>query len=437
AGVENVDASGREYFEFYVDISEVSPDAPFAIVFRMRNADGSKEYMSPSVGAGDAMQLIDANGVTEATLDDYGRIVLPAGFAGYVRMAVATFAADGLDMTAVASMVIWYGATDNEIGKTIYFNDFRFGGTATPPDDGGDDNEDDPSTDVPVVYPVQGTTPENGGEILFGNANSETGISSLTPGVTGLAVVETETGKIIQMMNTVLASDVSIAIDAPQGTSWDASEMDYFEFWVDASEMPANFPLAIGEDEYMACFGMILRVKDADGRAADSLCLGNYGPIFHQDAEGNWVESKVSEYGHIWVPAGYSGYIRISLAELGEVDSLSPYDGNGDGLPLDLSKLTHIRFWYTAQADKADTPEDESTLEKSVYFNDFKFVKGVADGDDNTGDDNTGDDNTGDDNTGADDEDNKAPDTGAVIPVAAFGLVALGAAGMVFSRKRK
>ncbi|MBQ8731708.1 MAG: hypothetical protein IJY82_02640, partial [Oscillospiraceae bacterium] len=60
AGVENVDASSREYFEFYVDISEISPDAPFAIVFRMRNADGSKEYMSPSVGAGDAMQLIDA-----------------------------------------------------------------------------------------------------------------------------------------------------------------------------------------------------------------------------------------------------------------------------------------------------------------------------------------------------------------------------------------
>ncbi len=333
-GTADSDVSEYDYLEWYIDIDDISPNAEFPIVFRVRDLSGSKEYMSTD-NKGGTYKLVTSAGAVDKTLDEHGRIVLPAGFTGYVRFPMSVLTAGGMDATKVAEVVVWYGPTAENVGKSIYFKDFRF---AKSQGQGADANEGNNSI-------IQEAKPAVCTEIAFGDT---VGTDSAT--ISNISQATIGNGDAYQVTSSAVSGNISFTFDSETGI--DASAMKYLEFWLDVSNIS---PTA----DFYACF----RMYDGYGAASDSFVAYNTNVYFLVD--GKWDSYSIDAGGRFAVPAGFCGYVRIPLSSF--TNAASTMVGNGN--LISLTSLKRFVVWYGASAN---------TVNKKLYVDNFRFVDNQA-----------------------------------------------------------
>ncbi len=143
-----VDATGKQYFEFWVDTTgavtadwnEDGTEDGVALAIAI-HSDGAHYQGAKQYNAQGAKYLIQVDGKwVEKTMDttvpanasqSYPGIVLPVDYSGYVRVDFDTFkAANGgngtLDLTKINFFELWYGTATAKSGSVLYFNDFKF-----------------------------------------------------------------------------------------------------------------------------------------------------------------------------------------------------------------------------------------------------------------------------------------------------------------------
>ncbi len=147
------------------------------------------------------------------------------------------------------------------------------------------------------------------------------------------------------LVKLVGSGEFGIVASLPEAI--DASEMKYFEFYVDGSEA--------GD------FGIQVRIRDTiNGPTAD--IYGASGLVdYWLQLNGKWEKYTINDSCTINCPAGYKGYVRMDITQF--KDCITGYIGNGN--PLDPAVINEIWLWF---------PSQDSLQGKTVYLNDLAFV---------------------------------------------------------------
>lgn len=129
------DASGKDALEFWVDISEFTDPAK---VFKIRVWTGPMvdgwQYACVDLSA-ETPFLIQEDGKWVEKFDDYGRVVLPEGYKGYVRIptgplmaSICPYEGNGKqgDIKQVKQIRFYWSSTKLNKFSGIYFGDIRF-----------------------------------------------------------------------------------------------------------------------------------------------------------------------------------------------------------------------------------------------------------------------------------------------------------------------
>ncbi len=329
------DVSGYDYFEFYTDMTEMSPDAAFPFAFRVIGPGQDVWYSS---FANKTVQFVVNGAVSNSTFDSNGRLMYPANFKGYVRIPVSTLSAAGVDVTKVSEFVMWYGDNmSNYIGKSVYFNNFRFG------------YEEE---ELVTAYPVPGELPEAESRTVYGNTSGVEifVVPESVAHTTKIETVEYNSKSSVQVKNMATPGDVAIDVVDTDGVA--IGDAEYFEFWIDVTEISTvngfhtHFILCTSND---GSFGS----RRNNGAALNIQYL----------IDGEWVTYAC---GGDWaIPANFSGYVRISLAELANA-----YDQYWNSKQIEMGDtVTKFEIYYTAS---------DATLNKSFYVDNFSLVKPVT-----------------------------------------------------------
>lgn len=195
---------------------------------------------------------------------------------------------------------------------------------------------------------TQTSAPKNDGVVKFISATAGTD-EYMTDRETEctLSVVNAGSGKVFSIKRKT-AGDNSLFVEP--ATLIDARNTQWLEFWLDVNEVEVE-----GDSFYLA-----FRVFDGLGAVCDNFGGGGYLEYKYMGSDGKWEEMTLDEYGRMGFPAGFSGYVRISVKHL--TSYASPYAGNGN--LLDLRYIQKIGVW-----------SDNGKVGNAMYFNDFRFVK--------------------------------------------------------------
>lgn len=195
---------------------------------------------------------------------------------------------------------------------------------------------------------TQTSAPKNDGVVKFVSATAGTD-EYMTDRETEctLSVVNAGSGKVFSIKRKT-AGDNSLFVEP--ATLIDARNTQWLEFWLDVNEVEVE-----GDSFYLA-----FRVFDGLGAVCDNFGGGGYLEYKYMGSDGKWEEMTLDEYGRMGFPAGFSGYVRISVKHL--TSYASPYAGNGN--LLDLRYIQKIGVW-----------SDNGKVGNAMYFNDFRFVK--------------------------------------------------------------
>lgn len=381
-------ASNTHWFEFWMDISEYCPDETYFFNFRMFDAAGA---VCDTYGGGNyiAFKILVNGAWEERVVDTYGRASLPAGFAGYIRFdmktlieSVSPYAGNGneIDPRYIQTFGIWsdhapLGA--NGIGKSIYYNDFKF--VKDNSKDPGGNVDDGPEAPAPTQPDLPSIT---GSAVNFVKGDTDATLEGVNQNVQEVSSVASGSKTLIKIKS--LRSGGEPGFKFTLDSAVDASGKKYLEFWIDSSIATEEVALNLG-----------MRIADSNGAVADIYGASGVVDYWLQE-NGTWNKYTVAD-SRCPIPVNYTGYVRINMNQF--KNCKTEYIGNGN--KLDVSKIIGMWFWYNTS---------EEQVNKSVYVNDFRFVN---------------------------DDALVSPDTGSdFLAVSALMCVALITAGCVFGKKR-
>ncbi len=335
------DWSGAETVWFWMDASRAKNNFQLDVKFDGKGPKAGAEYLVWS-GSGEATvggTLPEAwNGA------GYGRFTLPAGFSGYIGLKVEDFT--NLNIGAVYSAYLYITNSATNDPAVILFDDFWLTSGDLLPDPTASQPSGTTSPDPLAPGPVTTAKPEEVEKATvvwdmenvpddaktlamdrWGDYPSVSAGTMTVSGVDGkgvdgsraLGVAQTE-NQWYHYLYMVLGND-STAV-----TDWSGSTDLYF--YVNASE----FDQGSYVDVFLHAGGGEYEMKA--------------GAPFYTWQNGNWTENTTNEYKHMSLPAGFTGWVRLPIAEV-------------FGTP-DLSKVERIGFYREYYGSTG-----------SIYFDNF------------------------------------------------------------------
>ncbi len=328
--------------------------------FWVRNTTAADQYLAGMNFLGDGFQFnvpsgaksfLIADGTTTETeqtwadvrlpvLNTVRSLRIPAGFSGYVRISMAQndlqiksgeYNADNLD--AIRTITLYLGNTAT--GGDVYLHDLGY--------------LVDPTAHVPVIPPVQPTTnpiyldAEDVFHNITGFETEDTATSS-----TGAADT-TVKNNAYRSWKYAIVNDGFVQASLNFGTKYPLSTAPYLQFWVKNDAATTQYVLSVSLQgdgfQYNVPTGAPVWLI-ADGTT--------------KQTERIWNSVKINGAGTmrgLEIPAGFSGYVRISL----KPEHLSPKTGTYNAATV--NQTTRLNF-YLGNTDSGG----------SLYMDDLGYI---------------------------------------------------------------
>ena len=337
ARFDAVDASGKQFMQFWLDTSEASGSNITKIGFRVFASDGSAGDIFVSNGKVNYYIQVNNKWVKYTVASD--SCVIPAGYAGYVRIDLDQFGSNvpaycgngnPLSDDKINGYNLWFFPNDAQVGNPIVVSDVKFV------------NDDKANT---TYSHKQGKQPK-----IIGEAVNFSGYKSTSPLEAADCEVTFE-GDLIKILRKTEPNGKNDGTEL-YTDEVNATGKQFIEFWVDTIDASVVNGTSLG---------MRVFAPDASGGWTAADIMAANGTDYYYLVNGVWLKGNVAG-SVISLPAGFAGYVRVDLVQLSA--NLPAYCGNGKDL-LDFSKIKGVWLWCTPTAERVN---------KTVYINSIRFV---------------------------------------------------------------
>ncbi len=289
---------------FYIDASEIGEDMPVDL---MMNHTGEQYGMVINAAW---YTYSDGQWVTHA-INEWGHMVVPANYVGWIRVPLATMGAQPDNMAQVNRLCFY--TEHHVVDGTVYFDHIMINASNT--------NVEPPKAEIPdevkyakLVLDME-DLPADFDDVMAGvfSENGGTGYEKgyFVPSIAAGKGVDGSTALGWNMTANHWTNMTYMAFDDMAGAVTDWTGATEMYFYLDASEIAADVILDVILD------------RSVGGHIEGT-------SVYYWNGS-EWKASEINVWGHMILPAKFCGWIRVPFSTLA-----TP--------PSDLSEVTRIAF---------------------------------------------------------------------------------------------